>query len=109
MRLNLLIFQTINGLNSQHSTKDQDIKDLISQKIDLHDDSYFLSSRDGFELVQRKQFAFHCEENTAFPIIRNTFTHRQICNLNVIPFRREKMQALVVPKKSPFHDIFAIK
>lgn len=68
-----------------------------------------MKSQDGFELVQRERYAFHCEANTGFPSIRNTFTPRQICDLNVIPFRRDNMQAFVLRKKSPFHDIFAIK
>lgn len=59
--------------------------------------------------MQQQRYAFHCEANTAFPIISDTFSPRQICNLNVIPFRREKMQAFVIRKNSSFHDIFAIK
>lgn len=69
----------------------------------------FLKANDGFQLVQQGKYAFHCEANTAFPIIQNMFTPRQLCDLNVLPFRRDKMQAFVIRKDSPYHDIFAIK
>lgn len=75
----------------------------------MNDNSYFLKSYDGLQLVRQQHYAFHCEANTAFPIIRSMFTPREICQLNVLPFRRDKMQAFVIRKMSPFHDIFAIK
>lgn len=94
-------------MNSFQSTKDPEYSYLINKKVELT--KSFLTMRAGFRLVQEKKLAFHCEANTAFPLIRNTFTPSQICDLNVLPFRREKLQALVIRRNSPFHDIFAIK
>lgn len=91
------------------STQDAELRSFISKKVNLNDNSYFLKSHDGLQLVRQQQYAFHCEANTAFPIIRSMFTPHEICHLNVLPFRRDKMQALVIRKMSPFHDIFAIK
>lgn len=68
-----------------------------------------MKTQEGFELVQKGMFAFHCDANTAFPIIRTTFTEPQLCNLNVLPFRREKLQSFVLKRNSPFHDLFATR
>lgn len=75
----------------------------------MNDDSNFLKSHEGLANVQQQRYAFHCEANTAFPIIARTFSQTQICNLNVIRFRRERMQGFIIRKNSPFHDIFAVK
>lgn len=91
------------------STQDAELRSFVAKKVNLNDNSYFLKSRDGLQLVRHQPYAFHCEANTAFPIIRSLFTPREICQLNVLPFRRDKMQAFVIRKNSPFHDIFAIK
>lgn len=91
------------------STQDAELRSFLTKKVNLNDNSYFLKSHDGLQLVRKQQYAFHCEANTAFPIIRSLFTPREICLLNVLPFRRDKMQAFVIRKISPFHDIFAIK
>lgn len=91
------------------STQDPEFKFFIAKKVKLNDDLNFLNSHEGLNNVQRQRYAFHCEANTAFPIIASTFTQSQICDLNVIPFRREKMQGFIIRKNSPFHDIFAIK
>lgn len=70
----------------------------------------FISTSVGLRLTQEKQYAFHCEANSAFPIIASTFTAKQICDLNTVPFRRDgKMVVVTTRKNSPFHDIFAIK
>lgn len=69
----------------------------------------FLKLHDGFRLVQDGNYAFHAEANTAFPTIRCLFTPRQLCDLNVLKFRRENIQSFVLRKNSPFHDAMAIK
>lgn len=85
---------------------DPEYRYLIDKKFDSHS---FMKTEEGFRMVQNGMFAFHCDANTGIPIIRNTFTDRQICNLNVLQFRRETLQSLVIAKNSPFHDIFAVK
>lgn len=89
------------------TTDDPEYRYLINRKFDWNES--LMKTEDGFRMVQNGMFAFHCEANTAFPVIQNTFTDRQICNLNVLRFRRETLQALIIAKNSPFHDIFAVK
>lgn len=89
------------------TTDDPEYRYLIKKKFEL--EKSLMKTQDGFQMVQNGMFAFHCEANTAFPVIQNTFTDRQICNLNVLRFRRDKLQSLVIAKNSPFHDIFAVK
>lgn len=91
------------------ATRDPVFEYFISKKVNMNDDSIFLKSHEGLANVQQQRYAFHCEANTAFPIIAKTFSQTQICNLNVIPFRRERMQGFIIRKYSPFHDIFAVK
>lgn len=91
------------------STQDAELRSFITKKVNLNDDSTFLKSHDGLQLVRKQRYAFHCEANTAFPIIRSMFTPSEICKLNVLPFRRDSAQAFVIRRNSPFRDIFAIK
>lgn len=60
-------------------------------------------------MVKKEEYAFPCEANTAFPIISETFSQREICDLNIIQFRPTRMQGLLIKRNSSFHDIFAVK
>lgn len=65
----------------------------------------FLQAKEGFERVQSGQFAFHCEALTGFPIVRDTFDSFQLCDLNMIAYRKNIPLAFVIQKHSAFADI----
>lgn len=69
----------------------------------------FVTAREGIQMMQNRRYAFHCDANTIYPLMGRFFTPSQICDFNVIRFRREKVQTIVTRKKSPFHDIFSVK
>lgn len=69
----------------------------------------FLETSDGFKRVQFGQYAFACDEQTAFPVIYEKFSSREMCDLNLLSFRPEQLIGFVVRKESPFRSILATK
>lgn len=69
----------------------------------------FLSANDGFKSVRKGHYAFHCEALTAFPIIGDTFEARELCELNLIPFRKNIPMSFATKKNSPFLKILSSK
>lgn len=69
----------------------------------------FLETRGGFELVRLGHYAFHCDAQTAFPIIFEKFDPHEICDLNLLLFRPGMFISFVAKRESPFRSIFATK
>lgn len=69
----------------------------------------FLSTSEGFERVRRGEFAFQCEAQKSFSLIRATFDPVEMCDLNLIAFKQPVLAAFVVKKKSPFRSNLAAK
>lgn len=71
--------------------------------------SALFSTRDGFNLVRRGGFAFHCEASTAYPIIQTIFAPKEICDVNQVPFRKNRYQGIIVRKGSPFLKLISTR
>lgn len=69
----------------------------------------FLGAREGFERVRHGKYAFHCDEQSAFPIIHEQFDPHEICDLNLISFRSPMLIGFVVRTESPFRSMLATK
>lgn len=96
------------------STKKPDILYFIEKKgkkgfQDIGSKFSYLEIRDGFDRVRRGQYAFHCDEQTAFPVVYEKFDSHEMCDLNLLQFRPTQFLALVLRKESPFRSITATK
>lgn len=59
-------------------------------------------------LVKRGGYAFHITDVTAYKIIRDEFSEKEICELTEIEMfpHREQNMVGVVQKNSPYRDVF---
>lgn len=67
------------------------------------------STHEGLDLVRRGRYAFHCDAQKAFLVIREKFDPYEICELNMLPFHQTKLGGFVINKESPFRSILATK
>lgn len=71
--------------------------------------SAIFNTSDGFSLVQRGGFAFHCEASTGFPIIGASFQPQEICDVSAVPFRKNHELGIVTRKGSPFFKLISTR
>jgi ionotropic glutamate receptor len=87
-------------------TTDPAAIELYNTKIKgTSNDSGFYEPRDGLELVRRGGFAFHVETSTAYPIIEETFTNQEICELEEVQMYRTQPMHTNLQKNSPFREM----
>ncbi|CAH1364655.1 unnamed protein product, partial [Tenebrio molitor] len=87
-------------------TTDPAAIELYNTKIKgTSNDSGFYEPRDGLELVRRGGFAFHVETSTAYPIIEETFTNQEICELEEVQMYRTQPMHTNLQKNSPFSEM----
>ncbi|XP_068895605.1 ionotropic receptor 75a-like [Tenebrio molitor] len=87
-------------------TTDPAAIELYNTKIKgISNDSGFYEPRDGLELVRRGGFAFHVETSTAYPIIEETFTNQEICELEEVQMYRTQPMHTNLQKNSPFREM----
>lgn len=95
------------------STSEPEFHYFIDKKLNrsgtVEVSSVLLSTSDGLSRVQRGGFAFHCEASTAYPSIKKTFQSAEICDLNKVPFRKNRYQGIIVRKGSPFLKLLSTR
>lgn len=69
----------------------------------------FVNSTVGLQRVRRGNFAFNCERNVAYTLIRNTFGSSEVCDLNELESMPTQFVDHVVRKDSPFRELFKVK
>ncbi|KAJ8972992.1 hypothetical protein NQ317_009428 [Molorchus minor] len=88
-------------------TNDKPSQELYHQKIlGSKNDSNFYKAEDGLASVKKGRYAFHVELATAYPIIKNTFNDKAICELKEVQMYRTQQMHANVQKNSPYKDMF---
>lgn len=94
------------------TTRLAEFEDFFNKKLYSSNrsiDSFLITSpQEGFRRVQRKNFAFHCEQSTANDVVPKLFAPHEICDLKSVVFRPDDNVAMTVKKHSPFRERFAI-
>ncbi|XP_050513541.1 ionotropic receptor 75a-like isoform X2 [Diabrotica virgifera virgifera] len=87
-------------------TTDPDAIELFEVKIkNSNNNSGFYSPTEGLELVRQGGFAFHVETSTAYPIIEETFSNQEICELEQVQMYRTQPMHTNLQKNSPFREM----
>ncbi|XP_008196049.3 ionotropic receptor 75a [Tribolium castaneum] len=80
--------------------------ELFNKKIKFsNNNSGFYEPWDGLDLVKQGGFAFHVETSTAYPIIEETFTNEEICELEEVQMYRTQPMHTNLQKNSPFREM----
>lgn len=98
---------------SWKKTTDKDAIRLFNEKVDFYNKTSksrqlnFYSSAEGMLLMQAGTHAFHVVDGTAYKIIRDTFTEKQICDITEITmFPNQNLHMIAaVQKNSPFREM----
>ncbi|XP_063918653.1 ionotropic receptor 75a-like [Zophobas morio] len=80
--------------------------DLFNKKLKGDsNDSGFYKPEKGLQMVKEGGFAFHVETSTAYPIIEDTFTVQEICELEEVQMYRTQPMHTNLQKNSPFREM----
>lgn len=79
---------------------------LRSKKIT---DSTFIDSATGLQRIRRGNFAYNCERNVAYNLIRDTFDFTEVCDLNEVESMPTQFVDHVVRKDSHFRELFSLR
>lgn len=63
---------------------------------------------EGIRKVQKRNFAYHCDEAVVHKILPNIMDPHQICDTKIITLLPRYKNGVLLSKKSPFRDRFAI-
>ncbi|XP_062551476.1 LOW QUALITY PROTEIN: ionotropic receptor 75a-like [Armigeres subalbatus] len=83
-----------------------DVDYLTKKKVT---DKTFVNSSVGLQRVRRGDFAYNCERNVAYNLIRDTFDSTEVCDLNELESMPTQFVDHVVRKDSPFRELFRVK
>ncbi|KAJ8717699.1 hypothetical protein PYW07_005629 [Mythimna separata] len=85
--------------------------ELYHKKVATSTHYNFFTPEEGIALVKKGGFAFHVETTYAFPLIKATFTEREICETNLVQMYPLQRMGVVVRQNSPYkeHIAYAIR
>ncbi|KAF9410458.1 hypothetical protein HW555_010460 [Spodoptera exigua] len=85
--------------------------ELYHKKVATGTHYNFFTPEEGIALVKKGGFAFHIDTTFAFPLIKATFTEREICETNLVQMYPLQRMGVVVRKHSPYkeHIAYAIR
>ncbi|KAJ8717085.1 hypothetical protein PYW08_005484 [Mythimna loreyi] len=85
--------------------------ELYHKKVATSTHYNFFTPEVGIALVKKGGFAFHVETTYAFPLIRATFTEREICETNLVQMYPLQRMGVVIRRNSPYkeHIAYAIR
>ncbi|XP_062703872.1 ionotropic receptor 75a-like [Aedes albopictus] len=83
-----------------------DVDYLTKKKVT---EKTFVNSSVGLQRVRRGNFAYNCERNVAYNLIRNLFDSTEVCDLNELESMPTQFVDHVVRKDSPFRELFRVK
>ncbi|CAB3257248.1 unnamed protein product [Arctia plantaginis] len=92
-------------------TTDPVAMELYRRKIHTSTQYNFFKSEEGMALVKKGGFALHVDTAIAFPIIKETFKEREICDTQLVQMYPLQKCGVVIRKKSPYkeHITFGIR
>nr|QZH55078.1 ionotropic receptor 64a [Achelura yunnanensis] len=88
-------------------TKDPVAKELYRKKIATKYHYNFLEPHNGMRLVKQGGFAYHVDSSLAYRIMRETFTEREICDIQEVSMFQTLKMGILLKKNSPYKDLFA--
>ncbi|XP_022814794.1 glutamate receptor ionotropic, delta-1-like [Spodoptera litura] len=85
--------------------------ELYHKKVATATHYNFFTPEEGIALVKKGGFAFHIDTTFAFPLIKATFTEREICETTLVQMYPLQRMGVVVRKHSPYkeHIAYAIR
>ncbi|XP_058448604.1 ionotropic receptor 75a-like [Malaya genurostris] len=90
-----------------NTTKDPAIMELYNRKI-LNGENNFVNVSEGVARVKEGGYAFQCDPTYVYPLAKETFTDREICDLQEIHIHPSYPMHLPLRKGSPFKEMFRI-
>ncbi|XP_061384054.1 ionotropic receptor 75a-like [Danaus plexippus] len=78
--------------------------EIYHQKIVTSHHYNFFTPEYGMVLVKRGDFAFHVDSVTAYRIMRQTFSEREICDAHEIQLFPPQNMVAALPKNSPYKE-----
>ncbi|XP_035893110.1 ionotropic receptor 75a-like isoform X1 [Anopheles stephensi] len=90
-----------------HRTKSPEALRLYETKI-LPNKYGFVNLTFGMQLVKRGGYAFHCETSYGNALIIDTFTDREICELQQLQLYPQRPVHLPMVKGSPLRELFKV-
>ncbi|XP_039431000.1 ionotropic receptor 75a-like [Culex pipiens pallens] len=90
-----------------NQTKDPLATQLYHTKI-LNGENNFLNVSEGIARVQQGGYAFQCDTAYAYPLMKRTFTDKEICDLQETVLSPFRQMHLPLPKGSPFREMFRV-
>lgn len=95
------------------TTTDPEHRYFINKKLNrngiVNDSSFVYNLYDGLNLVRRGGFALHCEGSSGYPILAKLFLPEEICDVHVVPFRKNTIQGIILRKHSPFLKLISTR
>ncbi|XP_021710131.1 glutamate [NMDA] receptor subunit 1 [Aedes aegypti] len=88
-------------------TTDPVVLELYHRKI-LNGEDNFVNITQGLELVKRGGFAFQCDTAYAYPLMKESFTDKEVCDIQEIMYNRLRPLNLPLRKGSQFKQLFRI-
>jgi hypothetical protein len=86
---------------------DPETRRLYATKILVNNQANFFNVSQGMAQVKRGGFAFQVASNTAYKIIADTFSEREVCELSQVRMISNQVTFAVVQKGSPFRKVVA--
>ncbi|XP_021701278.1 glutamate receptor ionotropic, kainate 5 isoform X1 [Aedes aegypti] len=83
-----------------------DVDYLTKKKVT---EKTFINSSVGLQRVRRGNFAYNCERNVAYNLIRAMFDSTEVCDLNELESMPSQFVDHVVRKDSHFRELFKVK
>lgn len=91
-----------------NSTKLQDVQYFYRKRV-LNRNSIWMDQNEGLKKVKAGRFAYCAEVNSFYRNMENTFDPQDMFDINELLFRKEKNLAVILPKESPYIEIFRIR
>ncbi|XP_062565502.1 ionotropic receptor 75a-like [Armigeres subalbatus] len=106
---NLKVIVENQGYNVYYlnTTKDPVAIELYRKKI-LNGEDNFMNVTEGIARVQRGGYAFQCDTAYAYPIMKQKFTDKEICDLQEILLNPLRPVHIPLQKGSPFKEMFRV-
>ncbi|XP_058823900.1 ionotropic receptor 75a-like [Topomyia yanbarensis] len=105
--LKVIVEDLAYNIDYLNKTKDPVAIELYNRKI-LNGENNFLNVTEGIARVRKGGYAFQCDTAYAYPLVMETFTDQEICDLQETYLNPIRPLHMPLRKGSPFKEMFRI-
>ncbi|XP_053691037.1 ionotropic receptor 75a-like [Sabethes cyaneus] len=105
--LKILIEDIAYNADYLKTTKDPVAIELNNRKI-RNEVNNFVNVTEGIARVKQGGYAFQCDTAYAYPLVKATFTDKEICDLQEVYLNPIRLMQIPLRKGSPFTEMFRI-